>query len=323
MLVLAVTTGMAAGANVSDQYTIQPGDTLWKIAERYLPDGTKTTYEKMQILFQANPEAFINHDINRLRTGHQLHMPTPEATHLDPVPTKTVDVLDPASSRAPSGPPSQVAETDPGFVTDDRSQPQHGLTTGQEHTTRQRVENEALRARIAALEAKIKNLDSVTSEPAPTRHDDLKSQRPRSPSETITRFTVPLAMWIASGFTVLSLAGIWRWRRRATAHEAMGISQQIDPQPSPDHATLAPPTPGLGDLTAATRPAGETKETTTAQADTESRAEVSSDIAFSHLMIDLDDLDLEPSQVGSPLSRLPKTASISPKIDPASPSNAR
>ena len=54
-------------------YTVQAGDTLWSIAERYRPAGV-TTNQAMVSIFEANASAFDS-NINRLRRGAILRIP--------------------------------------------------------------------------------------------------------------------------------------------------------------------------------------------------------------------------------------------------------
>ncbi len=54
-------------------YTVQSGDTLWSIAERYRPAGV-TTNQAMISIFEANTAAFDG-NINRLRRGAILRVP--------------------------------------------------------------------------------------------------------------------------------------------------------------------------------------------------------------------------------------------------------
>ena len=51
-------------------------DTLWDIARRVKPDNNVTTYQTMQALFVLNPEAFIKGNINLLKQGQTLTIPS-------------------------------------------------------------------------------------------------------------------------------------------------------------------------------------------------------------------------------------------------------
>jgi pilus assembly protein FimV len=50
-------------------------DTLWSIASKMRPDNSTSVNQMMLALLQANPEAFINQNINNLKRGQILRMP--------------------------------------------------------------------------------------------------------------------------------------------------------------------------------------------------------------------------------------------------------
>jgi len=53
---------------------VQPGETLWPIAQKLKPSGI-TTRQMAMALLRANPAAFINGNINKLRAGVTLTIP--------------------------------------------------------------------------------------------------------------------------------------------------------------------------------------------------------------------------------------------------------
>lgn len=59
----------------SQSVKVQRGDTLWSIAEKY-PTAGANVYQSLLALFQANPNAFIDKNMNLLRTGVTLKLPT-------------------------------------------------------------------------------------------------------------------------------------------------------------------------------------------------------------------------------------------------------
>lgn len=61
----------AAGSN----YRVQPNDTLWKIAQRAQLPGASVQATMLEIQRQ-NPDAFINNNINLLKAGQALYLPT-------------------------------------------------------------------------------------------------------------------------------------------------------------------------------------------------------------------------------------------------------
>lgn len=58
-----------------DQYEVRANDTLWEIALRARPNSSVSVHQSMMALYRANPEAFINGNINKLRRGQVLRIP--------------------------------------------------------------------------------------------------------------------------------------------------------------------------------------------------------------------------------------------------------
>ncbi|SDG49529.1 FimV N-terminal domain-containing protein [Onishia taeanensis] len=57
---------------------VESGETLWSVAERLRPDADISISQMMLALLDANPEAFPGGNINRLRAGYVLNVPTRE-----------------------------------------------------------------------------------------------------------------------------------------------------------------------------------------------------------------------------------------------------
>ena len=55
---------------------ITPKDTLWNIATRVRPDTRLSVYQVMQALYQENPQAFVDSNINHLVEGQYLKIPS-------------------------------------------------------------------------------------------------------------------------------------------------------------------------------------------------------------------------------------------------------
>ena len=67
-----------APASASGPFTygpVRPGETLWPIAKRFKPSGV-TTRQMAMALLRANPSAFIDGNVNRLRAGAILTIPS-------------------------------------------------------------------------------------------------------------------------------------------------------------------------------------------------------------------------------------------------------
>ena len=68
----------AAPATPGSEYTVQPGDTLSRIAGRTQPSGV--SLDQMLVgLYRSNPDAFINQNMNRLKSGAVLSVPGSES----------------------------------------------------------------------------------------------------------------------------------------------------------------------------------------------------------------------------------------------------
>lgn len=68
----------AAGAPASgSRYMISRDDTLWTIASRAQPEGV-SVYQTMLDIQRLNPNAFINGNINRVKAGYIIYLPTAE-----------------------------------------------------------------------------------------------------------------------------------------------------------------------------------------------------------------------------------------------------
>ena len=70
-------TPAAAGAS-GDTYLVRPGDTLTRIASR-TRQGTVSLDQTLVSLYRGNPHAFVGENMNRLKAGALLKVPTAEA----------------------------------------------------------------------------------------------------------------------------------------------------------------------------------------------------------------------------------------------------
>lgn len=64
----------AEPGSAPDGYTVKPGDTLAKIAAAYRPEGV-TQQQMLVALYRANEAAFINKNMNLVRSGRTLAIP--------------------------------------------------------------------------------------------------------------------------------------------------------------------------------------------------------------------------------------------------------
>lgn len=67
----------AVSAGSGDQVTVQQGDTAYRIASAHAPDGV--SLDQMLIaMLQANPNAFVGGNVNRMKAGAVLNLPSAE-----------------------------------------------------------------------------------------------------------------------------------------------------------------------------------------------------------------------------------------------------
>lgn len=131
------TTVPAAG----DGYTVQAGDSLWKLAARWRPAGVGLQ-QMMGAIHSANPNAFVANDPSRLRASVALQMPTADqiaaAAPLDAAPAAgSTPARAVATESAPTPPPEPVPTS---------------ITTG--------VRDEELVAENAALKSQVADLST-------------------------------------------------------------------------------------------------------------------------------------------------------------------
>jgi pilus assembly protein FimV len=79
----AETSAAAASANASAPaaqggYAVKPGDTLGGIAREHMPPGM-TLNQMLIAIYRANPDAFIRENVNLVRAGRVLEIPTGES----------------------------------------------------------------------------------------------------------------------------------------------------------------------------------------------------------------------------------------------------
>src|SRR5690606_30854629 len=65
-----------SGGFEGDSYRVGARDTLWQIALDVRPDASHSVHQTMLAIQRLNPDAFINGNINLLRQGQVLRIPT-------------------------------------------------------------------------------------------------------------------------------------------------------------------------------------------------------------------------------------------------------
>ena len=69
-------TKAADAPSAGEEYRVKNDDTLWEIASNSRPDNSVSIQQTMVGIQRMNPEAFLNGNINRLRAGSVLRLPT-------------------------------------------------------------------------------------------------------------------------------------------------------------------------------------------------------------------------------------------------------
>ncbi len=178
----------------TDSYKVKSGDTLWEIAESTLADSPASINQRMIAIQQANPEAFANGNINHLRNGRVLRIPSAQevadissqqASNAVREQNKTWSAkAKPAqkavlTSAAPStqstsstGQPegrltlgsADSAQSSKGSGTSGSGESlQNELAIAKDELARATRQNDELRSRITELESQIETMDNLVS----------------------------------------------------------------------------------------------------------------------------------------------------------------
>ncbi len=67
--------GTSPQAEGGNSYLVRRNDTLWRIASRVRPDGTSVQQTMLEIQ-RLNPDAFIGGNINQIKAGYVIYLPT-------------------------------------------------------------------------------------------------------------------------------------------------------------------------------------------------------------------------------------------------------
>ncbi|NRB37927.1 MAG: hypothetical protein HRU20_05590 [Pseudomonadales bacterium] len=117
-------------------YTIQRGDSLWRLGKALRPNNTIPVSQMMNAIFEKNKQAFIHADPNRIKLAYTIHLPDAkeiaQATNRTPIKSKPIE------SNQVAHKPAEIQQL------------MHQPTETQDNT--------ALFKKIAALEAKQQQL---------------------------------------------------------------------------------------------------------------------------------------------------------------------
>jgi pilus assembly protein FimV len=159
----------------ADQYTTVAGDSLWAIAERSRPAASVSVQATMTAIHALNQQAFVGGDINRLKVGQALVLPTAGqlGVSVSPAPAseaapQAAPESTPAPSAAPAGDsrPPQIADEmiDDAAVSmaaqgqSDAGQGQGRLTIDEDAVSDAEAEAAMLASRLNELEGRFNTL---------------------------------------------------------------------------------------------------------------------------------------------------------------------
>jgi len=74
-------TGISSSVVAESGHTVKKGETAWQIVSSMERPRDVNIYQLLQMLHQANPDAFINNNINLLKTGSHLNLPDAKSAH--------------------------------------------------------------------------------------------------------------------------------------------------------------------------------------------------------------------------------------------------
>ena len=268
--VSAVTASPSLGSdahNPADAITVRAGDTASQLVFRKMPAGVSLN-QMLLAMLRANPEAFIEGNVNLLREGAQVHLPSaqsaeqisPEearqtviAHHADFVayaqrlaqsPLKATDT----ASREMTG---KVTTEAPPTVTVQTEQDKLTLSKGEVNAdsadARLALEREIQDKtdQLAALKKNLETLKSLSAKPdrEKTSPSELSALKPSLTVAAAEAHSAPLLDAISRNTSIWTwvmalLAGMagWVWvvrRRPAEPVDLLGTDSLVAPAPSP------------------------------------------------------------------------------------------
>ena len=246
----------AAASSTGQRYPVRPGDTLYGVAGRLQAGGV--SLDQMLVgLYRANPEAFIEHNVNRLRAGVVLAVPTADAVRdlssadlQRLISAQSID-FGAYRSRLAQGAPQAQAQ-DPGrqaqgklrAAVDDRKQSgaaspdklklSGGAASAPEAEIAKAAESRDNAARVAELSRNVEALkllqqgaaavNAVPASGAASAPPAASAPLPADPAQGGMIDSLAAQPWLLPGAGVLALllAGIGAWRLRGRFGKAAG-----------------------------------------------------------------------------------------------------
>ena len=275
--VSAVTASPSLGSdahNPADAITVRAGDTASQLVFRKMPAGVSLN-QMLLAMLRANPEAFIQGNVNLLREGAQVHLPNAQsAAQISPeearqtVIAQTADFVAYAQRLAQStwkvtdtasremtgkvtteAPPTVTVQTEQDKLTLSK-----GEVTADSADARLALEREIQDKtdQLAALKKNLETLKSLSAKPDPekTSPSELSALKPSLTVAAAEAHSAPLLDAISRNTSIWTwvmalLAGMagWVWvvrRRPAEPVDLLGTDSLVAPSPAP---APSPPPP--------------------------------------------------------------------------------
>ena len=244
-----------------DQYEVRSNDTLWEIALRARPDSSVSVHQSMMALYRANPDAFINGNINRLRRGQVLRVP--DASEMKSLnKSEAVSQFAQATgdsdlgaqlnaSRRTNSAPTESAEVS-GRVK--LAAPSSGTSTGQgsgandgagkaleselavtlEELDKSKAENTELSSRVKDLEAQIQTMERLVE----VSNEKLRALQVTAGQAATDAPTVPVPVVTPTSEPAVEEAVV-----ASSEAAASSVAAVAPAQPTPPKKVIVPPKP--------------------------------------------------------------------------------
>ena len=182
---------------VGEKYMVERGDTLWEIASAATPEGASVQQTMLDIL-RLNPEAFINDNINQLKAGYVLRLPT--SSEITQTFEEAVAEVERQTRRWQSGESAMDTRLDAsegldvsGVASGDESYGGGDVSARMEDLDRARRENEELSTRLGSMEDQLEmqeRLISLKDDQIAALQDALEQAGTEAPEVDIQEGTI-------------------------------------------------------------------------------------------------------------------------------------
>jgi len=259
--------GRAIGATYGP---VRRGETLWPIAQQVRPSGV-TTKQMAMALLRANPQAFIDNNINKLRAGAVLTIPPlGEIQQMDaatasrafaeqtrqwraPVATSPREVT--AAPTAPSAPPAQLDPVSARPTDTPSDAPSDTSGAADESDDQLRI--------VAKEETQPQSDDDAIKQQLLVTMEEIESNRITTTEIESRLATLEQELSKMQALVELKDQQIAALQSEIDAREAIDqAASELEPnRPSPTPSATAPPETGVADVAAPTsEPAAEATE---------------------------------------------------------------